>query len=276
MAPSSSVATRIAAASPAGGPAIAPPRDIPDVAIETLARGFCREASGYGFTQIEYVKFVNAVLERAMDGGAVSPRPAPRPVPPPAPPDASSTALPIQGPRVRIRPFDAACDFDVLGRWLADRRGRDFLLSRVTAMQADLRELIADPRSAFGVITLHDATPVGAVAFLDHDPVQRKAEMRKLIGEPDQRGKGLAKEASELWIRYGLAGLGLKKIYVSTFHTNVRNVRLNQELGFKVEGILRNEVLVDGSYHDVLRMGLWADGVPPEAGAGAAGEPGDE
>jgi RimJ/RimL family protein N-acetyltransferase len=175
----------------------------------------------------------------------------------PAAPD--TAALPLHGPRVVIRAFDVATDLEILDRWLSDRRGRDFLLSRVTARRADVQELVAERSSAFAMVTLHDATPVGTVAFLDHDPVQRKAEMRKLIGDPAQRGKGLAKEASELWIRYGISVLGLKKIYVSTFHTNVRNVRLNQELGFKVEGILRNEVLVDGRYHDVLRMGLWAD-----------------
>jgi RimJ/RimL family protein N-acetyltransferase len=256
MAASSSVAPRISI--PARGPAAAAP-PIPDLAIETLARGFCREAQGYGFGQIEFVKFVNAVLDKAMaDASAAQTEAQPVALPPVSAVDAGT--LPLEGERVVIRTFDPATDFATLERWLGDRRGRDFLLSRVTAKRADVRELVADGTSAFGMITLRDATPVGTVAFLDHDPVQRKAEMRKLIGEPDQRGKGLAREASELWIRYGLAGLGLKKIYVSTFHTNVRNVRLNQELGFKVEGILRNEVLVDGRYQDVLRMGLWADG----------------
>ena len=107
------------------------------------------------------------------------------------------------------------------------------------------------------MITLKDGRAIGSVAFLDYDPVQRKAELRKLIGEPELRGKGYAKEASELWLRYGLGTLGLKKIYLNTLNTNLRNLRLNEELGFKIEGILRNEVYFDGQYHDVLRMGLW-------------------
>ena len=68
---------------------------------------------------------------------------------------------------------------------------------------------------------------------------------------------GLAKEATRLWIQYGLSALKLKKIYVNTLNTNIRNIRLNEELGFKVEGLLCNEVFVDGQYKDVLRMGLW-------------------
>lgn len=71
------------------------------------------------------------------------------------------------------------------------------------------------------------------------------------------RGMGLAKEATKIWIRYGVTVLKLKKIYLSTLDTDIRNIRLNEALGFKVEGILRNEIYLDGVYHDVLRMGLW-------------------
>lgn len=243
-------------------------REIPDLAIETLARGFCHEAESYGFTQLEYVKFVNAVLDQSMH----TPPPAARstvrdvrPAPPVTPGEsARAERLPIVADRVAIRALDAATDLPLLDRWLTDEIGRDFLLSRITAKQADIRELARNRSNVFGIITLRDSTPVGAMAFLDRDPVQRRAEMRKLIGEPAQRGKGLGKEASALWIRYGQEGLGLNKICVSTFHTSVRNVRLNQDLGFRVEGILRNEVLVDGRYHDVLRMGLWCDGDPSD------------
>ena len=43
---------------------------------------------------------------------------------------------------------------------------------------------------------------------------------------------------------------------LSTLETDLRNVQLNEQLGFKVEGILRNECWFDGAYHDILRMAL--------------------
>jgi len=94
------------------------------------------------------------------------------------------------------------------------------------------------------------------MAFLNYDRKYKKAELRKLIGVPKLRGKGLGKEATKYWIQYGFTELGLNKIYLNTVDTNIRNIKLNEELGFKVEGILRNEILIDGNYHDVLRMGL--------------------
>ena len=106
------------------------------------------------------------------------------------------------------------------------------------------------------MICLINNMPIGSVAFLNYNSLQRKAELRKLIGNPKYRGMGLAKEATQMWIKYGTINLGLKKIYLNTLNTNIRNIKLNEELGFKVEGILRNEVFFDGKYHDVLRMGL--------------------
>ena len=123
-------------------------------------------------------------------------------------------------------------------------------------MECELDTFIADSLNIIGIITLPDHQPIGAVAYLDYDKRQHKAELRKLIGEPLMRGKGYAKEATQLWIQYGFSTLGLKKIYLNTLDTNIRKIQLNEELGFKVEGILRNEVLVEGAYRDVLRMGL--------------------
>jgi len=66
---------------------------------------------------------------------------------------------------------------------------------------------------------------------------------------------GLAEEATRLWIAYGIDALRLEKINVSTLQTHINNIKLNEKIGFQVEGLLRDEVLIDGTRHDVLRMG---------------------
>ena len=50
--------------------------------------------------------------------------------------------------------------------------------------------------------------------------------------------------------------LGLEKIYVSTLQTHIRNIQLNETIGFQVEGVLHNEVRIRDHRHDVLRMGM--------------------
>ena len=58
---------------------------------------------------------------------------------------------------------------------------------------------------------------------------------------------------------YGAVTLDLRKIYLNTFNTNIRNIKLNEELGFRVEGILRNEMFFEGEFKDILRMGFFRE-----------------
>ena len=164
--------------------------------------------------------------------------------------------LPLCGKRLFIRKPSPLDDKNLFEKWVAEKDGRYFLLSRSTAQSLSIDQVLYDERNITGVITLQNGISIGAVAYLNFDANQHKAELRKIIGEPEYRGKGYAKEATILWLKYGIQVLGLRKIYLNTLNTNIRNIKLNEELGFKVEGILRNEVLIDGSYHDVLRMGL--------------------
>jgi len=233
---------------------------MPDQTLETLVRSFYKESSMYGFTQIDYVRFVNMLLDLSMEASASESK-----IQDKEPNEGLNyddlsgdkfTELPIEGERVRIRKLDPVTDLAMMKEWLSDKSGRLFLLSRITAQTIDIERIINDDWNVFGIITTHDNVPIGCVAYLGFNSDQKKAELRKLIGEPSMRGKGYAKEATQLWIRYGLTALNLKKIHLSTLHTDMRNIRLNEDLGFKVEGILRNEICVDGVYRDVLRMGL--------------------
>jgi RimJ/RimL family protein N-acetyltransferase len=222
--------------------------------IEAIARRFYKETVDYGFTQVDYLRFVNQLLDMAMESPATSSGPKARnlvlksPVP---------LLLPLEGSRIKIRAFEGSRDRKMVNQWLRDEHARDFIHSSgVSSESADIDHLAGTEENVLAVVTLPDATPIGLLAFLGCDRLQRKAELRKIIGEPDFRGKGFAKEATALWIKYGVTTLSLRKICLHTLDTNFRNIRLNEDLGFNVEGILRSECFFDGEYHDVLRMAL--------------------
>jgi RimJ/RimL family protein N-acetyltransferase len=164
--------------------------------------------------------------------------------------------LPLTAPRLQIRMVDPAKDLAMLRSWQHDKYGRHFVFSCATAQETDLRELLSDSTNHVGVVSLKGGPPIGAVAFLDHDRTQRRAELRKVIGDPNARGRGYAEEATLLWIKYGIDRLGLDKIYVSTLQTDLRNIRLNERVGLRIEGVLVEEILKGDERVDVLRMGL--------------------
>ena len=235
-------------------------KEIPRNTIETLARSIHREAADYGFGQVDFIRLVNELMDLSANPRGESEIPEPstdregqRTI------DVDVSQLPIRGPSVTIRDYREATDRACLESWLPDRYGRYFVLSCATAQAITIDSLINDHKNRLGIVTDLDDRPIGAMAFLDITGEQRRAELRKLIGDPAYRGQGVAEEATRLWIQYGRQALGLEKIYVSTLQTHIGNVKLNESVGFRVEGVLRNEVRIDGRRFDVLRMGIWDD-----------------
>lgn len=231
------------------------------VTIEVLARGFYRESVTYGFQLPDYIQFVNVLLGAAIASDSSPSAPQAHSaarvssVDSPQPRDGSAAQLPLVGADILVRAMRRG-DRPHLERWLADPQGRHFLLSPMSGEVLNLSALLNQSQNVIGMITLPDGTPIGCLAFLNVNHHQGRAELRKLIGEREMRGRGLAKQATALWIRYAAEGLALRKICLYTLGSNIRNIQLNEDLGFEVEGILRNEVVVDGRPHDVVRMGL--------------------
>jgi RimJ/RimL family protein N-acetyltransferase len=230
--------------------------EIPEETIAAFARTIHQEAKKYGFGQVDTIRLVNALIDLSMDHKASARHSA-------ASADSghqrngySVDELPLTSSRLRVRLADAQHDVPLLEGWMADEYGRHFLLSCATAQQLDIAALLSNPHNQVGIIELSAGTPIGAIAYLDVDKAQRRAELRKIIGVKGARGKGYAEEATSLWIEYGLSRLGLEKVYVSTLQTHLRNIKLNESVGFRVEGILRGEVRLGHKRHDVLRMGL--------------------
>ena len=49
----------------------------------------------------------------------------------------------------------------------------------------------------------------------------------------------------------------LNKIYSGVFTPNKRSLRAAEKLGFEKEGVLKEEVYVDGQYHDMHKFALF-------------------
>ena len=223
-----------------------------NITIETVTKGIIDETSKWKFKTGDYITLANALLDYSIN----KPNNSTNNQSPKEIISSVKLSFPLIGEYIKIKQFDRNTDFDIVNKWLADEFGRWFLLSRSYSRDSTFIELIENERNILGLITLSDSTPIGLMGYLEYDKNHHKAEMRKLIGEKKHREKGHAKEATTLWIQYGINTLGLKKIFLHTIENNIRNVSLNKELGFQVEGILRKECFIDNKYYDLLRMGL--------------------
>jgi RimJ/RimL family protein N-acetyltransferase len=225
-----------------------------EILPEVIAKSIIKEAAEMGFSREHFLRLINILMDRALTGvnsnnhsnGNINldylmPK---------------VKEFPLVSEKIKIRRIDKSSDYPLFEKWLNDPEGRLFLLTRTTVRNYTINSLIEENSDILGVITTHDDIPIGIMAYLDVDKTQKKAELRKMIGENSFKGKGLGKEATKLWINYGANVIGFKKIYLNTLEANVRNIRINRALGFHVEGVFKNECLIDGEYKDILRMGL--------------------
>lgn len=224
-------------------------KQVPPETLEALGKTIFKQANEYGFSKQDWVRLVNLLLDIGMERSGIY-------MPPPTQDLKKRDSLEVEDDStLTVRPYQPE-DFDQLNEWVLEADGKNFLATRIDTLRHEtLEEILEDESTVIGIIEL-DGRPIGVLAYLNIDQESHKAEMRKLIADPSARGKGYASRATQYWIEYGVSTLGLRKIYLHTLDTNLANIKLNERLGFRVEGLLRDEIIVDGVYHDILRMGL--------------------
>lgn len=97
--------------------------------------------------------------------------------------------------------------------------------------------------------------PLGSVYIRDIDRQHNKAEYGIFIGEDSARGRGVGTAAAELMLRYCFEEEGLHRVYLRVFADNIQAVRSYEKAGFVREGLLRDDVRIDGEYRDIVWMG---------------------
>lgn len=167
-------------------------------------------------------------------------------------------ALRISGPRVCLRPIVPA-DQSVLRAWLKEEAIRaTFSELTLTEVVSHTESLLHDPTRWDFLICLGDRRPIGMVCLHQIDPDVRQAEMTKLLGDPGARGHGYALEATLLLLAYAFEVLNLERVYLQTAGFNMRNIRLNEQIGFRYEGVLRQAARLADGIADVVLMGILA------------------
>lgn len=97
---------------------------------------------------------------------------------------------------------------------------------------------------------------IGTVQLHSIHPVHRAAELQIRIAEPQHRGKGYGSTAVHLALRLAFDDLNLNRVSLHVLAHNARALHTYEKAGFRREGLLRGAAFVDGSYADVVVMGI--------------------
>lgn len=87
------------------------------------------------------------------------------------------------------------------------------------------------------------------------DDTCRKAELYIFVN-PNRQHQGIGKKATYLLCKYAFSVLHLNKVFLQTNASNVAAQRVYESVGFKLEGIHREERKSAGQYEDRLYYGL--------------------
>jgi diamine N-acetyltransferase len=100
----------------------------------------------------------------------------------------------------------------------------------------------------------HRGKTIGFVDLFEFDPLNRKAGIGILIGDYEERRKGYAREALDLFIQYAFNTLNIHQIYCHIELSNVPSIRLFERTGFEKCGVLKDWVMNNSRWHDVVMM----------------------
>ena len=114
----------------------------------------------------------------------------------------------------------------------------------------------ADCTYQFAIETLADALYIGNCGIKEVNWAARWADLLILIGDHNYWNKGYGTDAMRILLRFCFEQMNLHKVKLQVYSLNPRAIRSYEKVGFVKESIMRQELYRNGSYHDVICMGL--------------------
>lgn len=159
---------------------------------------------------------------------------------------------------ISIRKF---CEQDVPKKvqWINDPCNNRFLhydLPLETEKTLKWYHATKDRSDRYDAVIELDGEAVGVIGLLNIDLKNRKAEYYITLGEEKAKGRGAAAHASRLLLKYAFEQLHLNRVYLFTETENHPAQRLFERLGFRKEGVLKNDLFTRGRFVDRFAYAL--------------------
>jgi len=100
---------------------------------------------------------------------------------------------------------------------------------------------------------------IGMTGLLNVDRINHHAQLYITIGNKKYRGQHVPDEVIPLVLNYGFTELELKKIYLYTLPNNERGRHVYERNGFKLDGVLRQQVYCRGKQQDLYVHSILKD-----------------
>ncbi|MBO6303541.1 MAG: UDP-4-amino-4,6-dideoxy-N-acetyl-beta-L-altrosamine N-acetyltransferase [Selenomonadaceae bacterium] len=165
---------------------------------------------------------------------------------------------------ILLRPITIDDTEDVLSFRNAPHVRENFIYRATVTKEEHLKRLKNIERGSLLQYMIVDADTnksIGSAFLTDIDRVHQKAELGIFIGDSNylspSRGGGGQRSIEKL-LKIAFKDEKLHKIYLRVLPENKRAIRCYENVGFKTEGYLKDSVLIEGKYHDIMLMAIIA------------------
>lgn len=124
-------------------------------------------------------------------------------------------------------------------RWLASRPGQD-------------------DRADYAVLRAEDGVFLGEAVLNELDEESARANFRIGLAGQEVYGRGYGTEATRLILDYAFDQVGLHRVELEVYAFNPRAQRSYEKSGFVREGVRRQALRWEGTWYDVIVMGILA------------------
>jgi RimJ/RimL family protein N-acetyltransferase len=165
------------------------------------------------------------------------------------------------GQKTRLRAYRKE-DVEAALAFINDPEVKRFLAPGVPfpLTRADEEKFLADISAfkddySFAIETL-DGRYIGGCGINHVDWKNSVCEIGIFIGDQSLWGKGFGTDAFGVLVGFVFSQMNLNKARLRVYDFNLRGIKSYLKLGFKKEGVMRQELFKDGKYHDIVMMGL--------------------
>ena len=164
----------------------------------------------------------------------------------------------LVGKQVYLRPITEEIeDTENIIRWRNSEVVRPYFIYQdpftKEGHEAWLKNMIIPEKGhQFIVCKKEDDKPIGSIFFRDIDHKNQKAEYGMFLGEEIEKGKGIGCEIATLLSDFGFQVLNFHKITARILADNKASLYSNFKAGFVKEGCLKDDVIIDGKFRDVI------------------------
>ena len=171
----------------------------------------------------------------------------------------------LEGKNILLSPLSKEDILVDYASWLNDQETTLFMESGRFPVSVDVLKSYIDKFNnskdgmLLGIFLKKPTKHIGNITLHTIDWKNRCAEIGIFIGDKQSRRKGYATLAINLIADHAFNKLNLHKLYTGMAKVNEASKSAFEKVGFKIEGVLREHLFLNGEYLDCYRMGLLKD-----------------